>query len=296
MSRKHHYNPITKVDVIIPVYGSFEYVERCLNALPNAFDDVPYKIILVDDKSNLPEKEIIAFYDKIKDNYKCTILRHIKNEGFPATCNDGAQKGDSKYILFLNTDVVLFANSAKIMYNKLANYADIAIVGPKLLFPNNQDDYEHGSRIQHAGVVFDVTGRPYHLFSGWNTNHPYVNRELELNAVTGACMMVNRGFFDKVRGFDVAYGKGTYEDIQLCLLARLGGLKVVYKPEAVGTHYTGYSVKKAQEGYPLTQNSLLFRSRFDKVIPYDEFLYNGPIKGIPNDSYFADNHPPISDG
>ena len=69
---------------VIPIYGAFEYLEKCLAKIPEAFADIDYNLILVDDNSPFETKIKDEFYRAMAEKYKCTLVKHNKKEGFSA--------------------------------------------------------------------------------------------------------------------------------------------------------------------------------------------------------------------
>jgi len=115
----------------------------CLKALEVAALEVDYNLILVDDKSPEPA-ELDVLYNSLDG--RAQVIRHPQNVGFPATCNDGAARGTSPAILFLNSDVMLQPGAVKAMLKTLwsddlpqsmiaPHEGPAGVVGPRLLFP-----------------------------------------------------------------------------------------------------------------------------------------------------------------
>lgn len=267
---------IRDVDVVIPVFSNFEVVEKAIEALNANTKNVKFQIFLVDDCSPDYHPNGSGFYERAKLMPNVTrIVRHTANLGFPQTVNDGAKLGNSKYILILNSDVILQSEALEILFIQLEANADIGITAPKLLFfPNSADPARPAGRVQHAGVVFDIQSRPYHIYNGWNSEHPMVNVVRDMNCATGACLLIRRKLFEELGGFDPVYERGTWEDIELCLRVRMLNYKIRYLPQAVGYHFTGLSAEKSG-GFPLNRNASIFKARWGDNIPYDEWIFSG---------------------
>ena len=90
--------------------------------------------------------------------------------------------------------------------------SSIGIVGIKQLFP-------YTNIIYHTGIVFAAGGVPQHLYPHLDASLPQVNKEREYQAVTGACLLIERPLFEACHGFDEAYVNG-YEDVDLCMQVR----------------------------------------------------------------------------
>src|SRR5262249_30900039 len=100
-------------------------------------------------------------------------------------------------------------------------------VGPRLI---NLSD-----TIEHAGLVLGVNGIAQSAFRGFPSEHPGVNRQLQMtrnySAVSGACLMVRREVFEQIGGFD-EQRSGVLADIDFCLKMRDAGYLIVYTPLA----------------------------------------------------------------
>jgi GT2 family glycosyltransferase len=136
----------------------------------------------------------------------------------------------------------------------------LGVVGAKLLFPNDT--------VQHAGVVFSRNRHPHHIYAGFPTSHPAVNKSRRFRVVTGACALIRRELFHESGRFDPAFVNG-YEDVDFCL--RLGqlGYEVHYCHESVLYH-----LESATRDYLLdSQNFRLFLDRWATRIEPDDFRY-----------------------
>lgn len=128
---------------------------------------------------------------------------------------------------------------------------------------------------QHIGIVYNILLQPYHLCSGWEGNHPITEQVRDVNAVTGACFLIRRNIWQQLKGFALDYGKGTFEDLDLCTRVRMMGYGIRVLPQAVGYHQANLSVMAAGEGYPMDRNARIFAAKFETIIPYDDWLHSG---------------------
>lgn len=258
------------VDIIIPVYGGFDLLKRCLEAIPNAAKDISYHISLVD--NNSPDKaEADAFYKEIEGQTNLHIFRNKDNYGFPKACNQAARSSHSPLLFFLNSDVILFEDAIKHLVMAMDN-PDVGAVGMKLIFPSDTPSGP-GERVQHVGLYTNINGVFDHLFMGWKPDNPRVLAVSEVLAVTGAALMTRKELYNKLGGFDAVYGAGTYEDVDYCLKLRLNGKIVLVEQKAIGYHYTGASARAYQIGFPLQQNKFIFDARWGGRYPWTEYLH-----------------------
>lgn len=275
----------TLLDIVILTRGRLDLLERCLRSIPDAFPEISYNIILVDNASSevMDKQDVIGFYRRIESEYPMlTVVRSDKNLGFPAGCNLGARRKNSPILFFLNNDVILDPGSGTRLISALDD-PDVGVVGMKLRFADAGEYADLGlqsgpnirpaGRIQHIGLSVSVNGDVYHPFLGWEIDHPKVNAQRVTFAVTGAAQMLRRSAFIKAGGFYEGYGLGTFEDVDLCMMVREQGKQVVVVPEATAVHFTGATVEQLQAAYPLSANANLFRSRWmEKLTWWDFFI------------------------
>ena len=122
----------TLVDIIILVRGRLDVLEKCLTAIPEAFPEIAYNIIIVDNASEevVGADAIHAFAQQHKD---VTWVRSKTNLGFPAGCNLGARRKASPILFFLNSDVILDPGSGTRLL-MVMDKPEVVIAGMKLRF------------------------------------------------------------------------------------------------------------------------------------------------------------------
>lgn len=234
-------------------------MELCLHALKE--QGLEKNVILVDDcyKQSLPD-----FAKHFKS------VRNKTNLGFGRTCNVGAQRTTAPVIVFLNSDVVMLDGWHESMLQVFNGDLEqrIAIQGGKLMFPpDSTDPTRPAGKIQHAGIIFPPNKMPTHAFIGWSSDNPRVDRPFQVQAVTGALLAIRRSVFNTLKGFDPVYGKGTYEDIDLCLRCCEMGKAVMYNHQMQGYHRVGSS----GEQFPLNDNHYTYLSRHRNNVIWDEW-------------------------
>lgn len=89
----------SKVSVIIPVYNSEKYIEKCLKSVLNqTYSNL--EILIINDHSIDSSLDII---DNIKDD-RVRVVSFDKNKGVSAARNKGIELASGKYICFLDSD------------------------------------------------------------------------------------------------------------------------------------------------------------------------------------------------
>jgi len=272
MSRKRHrkkklLKPQTLIDICIPVMGRFDLLKECLESIPSAMGDITYQVYLFDNDS--PREEAEKFYPTLDRSIKAIRSKH--NLGFPKACNRMANAGKSPLIFLLNSDVILDTGSVDLLAREMDN-PKTGVVGMKLVFPDNPGELEPNrrpaGRIQHIGLTTNIKTEVIHAFMGWSHNHPRVMAQREVFAVTGAALMTRRNLWRRTKGFDEAYGGGTFEDVDFCCAVRDMGYNIVVEPKASAVHYTNATAEKYGIGFPLHQNQMIFMQRWGSKLKW----------------------------
>lgn len=119
-----------KISVIVAVYNTEKYVERCLNSLLNqTYQNL--EIIVVEDGSIDNSKKVLKKY---ADNKKIKIIYNKKNCGLSCSRNVGLENATGDYIGYIDSDdYVDLDYYEKLMQAIIKNKADIAICDMKIV-------------------------------------------------------------------------------------------------------------------------------------------------------------------
>ena len=216
-----------KVSIIIPVYNQVHYTYACLVSILENTGEFDYEIIIADDVSTDATKEIDKFVTGL------VIARNETNQGFLRNCNNAAKKARGEYIFFLNNDTTVQKDWLPPLIRLLESDKSIGMVGSKLIYPDG--------RLQEAGGIIWSDG------SGWNygrcddPNKPDYNYVRDVDYISGAAIMLSRKLWEDIGGFDERYAPAYCEDSDLAFEVRKRGLRVVYQPLSVVTHFEGVS-------------------------------------------------------
>lgn len=247
--------------VIIPVFNRVNYTYRCLKAISGHASEIRFEVILVDNGSSDGTADLLASLSG-----DVQVITNPRNLGFARASNQGARAARGRYLVFLNNDTEPLPGWLETMVAAREQDPAVRVVGCKLLYPD-------GGGVQHAGVVFNNRGEPHHIFRKLPPDHHAVNQAEYFQAVTAACMLIDRKAFLDLGMFDEGYVNG-YEDVDLCLKAGQKGWKVFYTPEAVVMHYESLSPGRKKNE---VQNYQRFMERWKDKVEWDENRYYAKI-------------------
>jgi len=222
------------LSIIIVNYKSKDKLTNCLRSLSLAdLSGLDYEVIVVDNNSGDELTGLMASFPSTK-----LINSHI-NLGMGGGNNLGIRESSGQYILIANPDLVFPVDSIKILFNYLKINLEVAIVGPKLLNPDQSLQY---SCARYPNIFLPILRRTALGNFFPNFGESYLMKKdshTEIRAVDwllGACLLVRRGeLFENDKLFDERFFM-YFEDVDLCRRAQTIGKKVVYNPTSVVIH------------------------------------------------------------
>lgn len=234
------------ISFITALHNCLPLTKAMLRSLEESVDLQDKEIILVDDCST---DGTGAFLDTLASRPNVTVIRNRENQGFARSNNSGAKAASGAVLLFLNNDLELQPGWLEPMVTLLQSLPAAGAVG------NVQRNYATGL-VDHAGIFFNLEGMPSHAHK--NRRDPPPGEWIERNAVTAACLAIERERFLQVGGFDESYRNG-FEDVDLCMKLRQRGdrLYVALKSEAL--HHISRSPGRNLNN---ERNSQRFRERW----------------------------------
>lgn len=253
-----------KVSIIILTWNNGKLTKDCVDRL---YKITPpgFELILVDNNSTDGSKNTLKSlkkkYLKLGHDIKCIFNK--ENLGFSKGNNIGLKQATRDYILYLNNDTLPQWGWLERMIDVLDTKEDAAIVGSRLYFKQKQDGLWE---IQHAGIKFNIDKEPKHIGRFQKDHLVNTIGIQEVEAVTGACLMIRKKFAK----FNEKYIRGYYEDTDMCLKVREKGYKIYINHESKVIHYEGKSqdVLKKQDSAKFKKisikNKILFHKTWDK--------------------------------
>ncbi len=238
-----------KVSIIIVSYNTAELLRDCLASLQEKVVGVDYEVIVVDNNSS---DESVAL---VRRHFpSITVVCNCQNAGFARANNQGYALSRGDYILLLNSDTLIQAKAIERLVGFMDRHLDVAIVGPKLL--NSDGSLQAQCRRRFPKLINSlayVSGLS-RLFPKSRMLNSYIMedvdplRDHEVEAVSGACMLVRRKVVDEVGGLlDEAYFM-HFEDIDLCFRCHTRKYGIWYLHDAEVVHLKGQSSKFRRHG------------------------------------------------
>jgi GT2 family glycosyltransferase len=219
--------------VVIVNWNSKKLMQKCLSSFFTKTANPNCKVVVIDNASTDGSTEML------RTNFPAVeLFKNVENTGFSRANNQGirhALANNADYILLLNNDVEITVEKwLEKLIDVFESDNKIGIVGCKLLYPNG--------KIQHSGGIINLSGG-HNRGEGEKDTGQYDKIEF-LNFVTGAVLMIKSDVIYKIGLIDEGFTPLYYEDVDLCVRARLFGYKVAYTPNPTLIHHCGSSANK----------------------------------------------------
>lgn len=225
------------VSAVVVNYNAGPYLERCIDSLLPQVDE----IIIVDNYSD--DGSLEACINKYSGELSLKIIRNERNLGFAVACNIGIKRVKGKYILFLNPDCVIEEQAVGRLAETLGWDEAVGMVGGLLLNPDGTE--QGGSRravptpwrsfVRALGLNRFADRWPKLFFDFYMHNQPLPQQPIEVEAVSGACMMVKRSAIEDVGLWDEGYFLHC-EDLDWCMRFRQKSWIIFFVPGARVMH------------------------------------------------------------
>ena len=222
------------VSILIPNKDQADTLRTCLESIKKKCMYPSYEILIIENNST--EEATFSYYKELEAQ-GIRVLKYPK-QGFnySAINNFGVKEAKGEYLLFLNNDMEII--TPDFMEKMVSNLQrpQIGAVGAKLYYPDNT--------VQHAGIIIGIGGIAGHAFLGLARGRSgYLHKaslQMNVSAVTAACMMMRKEVFEEVGGFEEELSV-AFNDVDLCLRIGKAGYKIVYNPHVELYHYESKS-------------------------------------------------------
>jgi GT2 family glycosyltransferase len=228
------------VRAVIVNFKRHDLVDACIRALDGG-TYAPHEIVVVDNESDEEAlREVAARHPAV------ITIANRDNTGYARACNQGAAGATTDYVLFINPDVTVSAECLERCVAAAGADETIGIVTPRLVRPDGRLDHAC-----HRGIPTPSASLAYalrlhrrfpqsHLFARYTMSWLDPATDHDIEACSGAFMLVRRSDLERVGGWDERYWFYA-EDLDLCLRIGRAGKRVRYLGTSTAIHIKGAS-------------------------------------------------------
>lgn len=231
---------LKQVDIIMVNFNSTDSAIESIKSFERVTNKLKFNIVVVDNASEDDPGRLSLF-----PHVSC--LFNTTNVGYSRAINHALKLGQSPYVIIINPDTLILNGFIDGVIQFLQANKDVGVVGPKIL---DADGSLQGSARRFPSVWTSLFGRRSPLTKIF-PNNSITQREfpcfkndgedfLNVDWVSGACMVIRRNVLEAVGGFDTRFFL-YWEDTDVCRRIKEKGYRIVYYRQAMVRHIVGKS-------------------------------------------------------
>lgn len=235
------------LSIIIVSYNTKDITLECIKSIVENTTGISYEIILIDNNSSDHTVETVQNSTlRLSSGREFKIIENKKNVGFSKANNQGIKQAKGRYILFLNSDTVVYKETLEGMLKFMDEHPRAGAATCFVELPNGElDESAHRgfptpwnaiAHFSRLSTLFPKTS----LLNGYSLSHLDLTKTHEIDACAGAFMIVRRDAGEEVGWWDEDYF-WYGEDLDFCYRLKEKHWKVYFVPEFEILHYKGVS-------------------------------------------------------
>ena len=222
------------ISAVILSYNSERHLESCLDSLLAALQGLPERseILVVENGSRDRSADILRRY---QDRHPDTVkgLFQDRNLGTTASRNLALRRAAGRYILILDSDVVVPAGTLERLLDYLESHERCGLVAPRLVYPDGRPQLS----VDRFPTLWRKLAR---LVSLKRLERNLSDRGAEpgpreVDTAISAFWLLRRDILTEVGPLDERFFYAP-EDVDYCLSIWLSGYSVVYEPRVDAVH------------------------------------------------------------
>jgi len=229
-----------KISIIIVSWNVKELLEKCLLSIINNPLYELTETFVVDNASKDGSAQMV------KEKFpQINIIASDENLGFAKANNLAIAKATGDYILILNPDTELFADTLQKSVEFMSQNPNCGIMGCKMLY-GDKTFQPSVRKFPTFWPIFLMLIKAPKIFKRIKSIDEYMATDFdyskmqEADQVMGAYMFVKKEVIDKIGAFDERFFN-WFEEVDFCLRAKKAGFKIIYDPKTIIIHHGGKS-------------------------------------------------------
>jgi GT2 family glycosyltransferase len=222
---------IADIAAIVVTHRSSATIDECLVRLRAAAGVAQIRV--VDNGSDDDTVAVVQRHAAV--DARLHFVANPDNPGFAIACNQGARDSDAPWLAFVNPDCLVEPDSLQRLRAHGRQLDGNALLGVDLVDEDGVRDTAARRRDPDFAVMLRS---PATASLGVAANDAQSLQQVD--AVSGALLLLPRILFDRIGGFDEAYRLHA-EDLDLCRRVRMTGAAVVVANDVRVLHLRGVS-------------------------------------------------------
>ncbi len=262
------------LEIIIVNYNSQFWLKKTLSTLKEFYLDTTKKTIITTVVDNASEDDSLKMLGR--EFRWVNTIKLKENFGFAVANNAALRETKAKYVMLLNSDVELTAQSnLDILIKFLEKKPKVGVITPRVEFTNGEIDpaCHRGEPTIWASFTYmsglETLFSSIKTFSGYHQSYKNLRSIHTIDACSGAAMIVRGNLLKNVGLLDERFFMYA-EDLDWCKRFREAGYIIVYNPEVSVIHH------KYKSGIKNTSQSIARKTRkhfYDTMLQYYDKHY-----------------------
>lgn len=224
----------SSVDIVIVNWNSGALLEECISSIDAHADPNSVRSFVYDNASTDGSVDFLRVQSNV------ALIEDASNIGFGSACNRASESGSGEYILFLNPDARLYADSVRASVEFMENPDNriYAVIGVRLIGMTGQTQRNTVALPTPFSFAAHALGLPPILkLISPKTSQLHFDHlsSRDVDHVIGAYYMIRRSVFEQVGGFDEDYFL-YFEDLDLSSKVAQAGYSIRYVSDITAYH------------------------------------------------------------
>ncbi len=220
------------IAAVVVTYRSAATIDECLACLRAASDVAEIRV--VDNDSDDDTLSVVQRH-AIEDT-RVHFIANPDNPGFATACNQGAADSQAPWLVFINPDLMVAADTLTQLRQRAERLSQPALLGVEQVDEHGEPDGAVRRRDPDFAAMLRAPRRGAQLAVPVDPSQPLQRVE----AISGALMLLPRSLFEGIGGWDAGYRLHA-EDLDLCRRARQAGAFVGVANDLRVVHLRGVS-------------------------------------------------------
>lgn len=234
-----------RLSILIVNWNTAGMLARCLESLRLHPPTHSYEVIVVDNGS------IDESTSMVRERFpEVKLIANDKNFGYAVANNQAIEASKGEFLLLLNSDIVITANSIDTMIYELIKTTEAGAVACKLCYPDGRPQPSCRSFPDLWALTCEISGLsrlfPHstrfarYRMSYWNHNSTrFVDQPMM------SCLLVRRKVWSEVGGLDSTFPI-YFNDVDWSLRVHKAGWRILFTSNAEVIHEHGGSTRNLQ--------------------------------------------------
>jgi GT2 family glycosyltransferase len=260
------------LSIIIVSWNVKDRLRNCLRSIFANLSNFSAEVYVVDNASEDGSKEMVrAEFPQVK------LIANDSNAGFSKANNQAIKASSGRYVLLLNPDMLVLAETLPEMIKFMDEHKEAGIAGCHLVNEKGET-VPHVRRFPGVWDQLAILLKLPHLLP--HITDTYIMRDFDYDrpgisyadSIRGSFFMIRREVINRVGGLDERYFV-WFEEVDYCRQAINAGWKVAYNPSARCIDFVGKSFKQKRGLWQQKQFTKSMLQYFRKWEPWYKWIW-----------------------